>query len=158
TAFAPVFTVYGRELNLTATVGLALDDGADADHLLRKAGHVLNTAKRNGGNRVQTAHGAIDLDMGGDVSVGDLRRALERDELRGYYQPVVALNGSDTTGHEALLRWCHPTRGVLAPDSFLALLDETVLVHEVGAWVLRRACAETAARADSLDIAVNVST
>ena len=157
--FIPVFDVHGREVKLTASVGLAIDeDGIDADRLIRRAGRALTTAKRNGGNRVQTVHGAIDLAVDDDeFTVAELRDALHRDQLRMYYQPVVSLRTGEGVGHEALLRWCHPTRGPLSPDSFLPVLEQTVLVHEVGAWVLRTACRETAARPGRPDIAVNVS-
>jgi diguanylate cyclase (GGDEF)-like protein/PAS domain S-box-containing protein len=156
--FGAPFRVDGRPTNLTASVGLAIDDGGDADHLIRKAGHALTVAKRNGGNRVQTVLGALDLDVGGGgIRVVDLRNALGHGQLELYYQPVIALSDAATIGHEALLRWRHPTRGLLSPDSFLPLLEETVLLHEVGAWVLSRACADAAARRDKLEIAVNVS-
>lgn len=87
-----------------------------------------------------------------------LRRALERDELTVWFQPVLSVDDDRIVGAEALLRWHHPERGLLSPGSFMPLLEQTEAIHEVGDWVLRRACAEAARWPDpELCVWVNVS-
>jgi EAL domain-containing protein (putative c-di-GMP-specific phosphodiesterase class I) len=93
-----------------------------------------------------------------------LRRALERDELLLYYQPIVAISSGQVVGFEALLRWQHPTRGLLAPGAFLQVAEESGLIVPIGEWVLREACRTLAAWRDvgpdadrSLNMSVNVS-
>src|SRR5437879_9982354 len=70
----------------------------------------------------------------------DLRRALEREEFRNFYQPIVSLASGKIAGFEALLRWEHPTRGLLGPEEFIAVAEETGLIRELGWWNLREAC------------------
>lgn len=87
-----------------------------------------------------------------------LRRALERDELTVWFQPVLSVDDGRIVGAEALLRWHHPERGLLSPGSFMPLLEQTPAIHDVGDWVLRRACAEAAQWPDhNLGVWVNVS-
>ena len=94
---------------------------------------------------------------------GALRRGLVRDEFRVYYQPVIRFDSSEVIGFEALVRWEHPERGLLAPDDFLAVAEETGLIVPIGAWVLREACAQAASWAEEpsydipLVVSVNVS-
>jgi EAL domain-containing protein (putative c-di-GMP-specific phosphodiesterase class I) len=90
----------------------------------------------------------------------DLRSALAAEQFRLVYQPIYNLDDLSVVGVEALLRWDHPTDGVLAPDEFIPILEQTGQIREVGAWVLRQACAQMAAwhaRGDTLNVSVNVS-
>jgi diguanylate cyclase (GGDEF)-like protein len=148
-------------LTVTASIGIAAGDRAAAGELLRDADIAMYRAKWDGRNRyvvfesgmqdaVQTR---MELEM-------DLRVALENDEFFLVYQPTFDLQDMTPTGMEALLRWRSPTRGVVQPDDFIPLLEETGLITEIGKWVLEQACLQAAAwRAAGypVGIAVNVS-
>src|SRR5438094_4087714 len=89
-----------------------------------------------------------------------LRRALQRDELRVYYQPEMSSSQDRMVAVEALVRWEHPERGLLPPDDFIPLAEETGMIIEIGKWVLNQACAQVAkwrAAGAKLDVAVNIS-
>jgi diguanylate cyclase (GGDEF)-like protein len=148
-------------LTVTASVGIAAGQRAAAAGLLRDADIAMYRAKWDGKNRYavfesgmqDTVQNRMELDM-------DLHDALERDEFFLAYQPTFALSDMTPTGVEALIRWKHPTRGVVQPDEFIPLLEETGLITEVGRWVLREACGQAGAwRQDGYEIAlaVNVS-
>ncbi len=157
------FPVGGQELMVGATVGFALAPSGDlveggADSLLRHAELALQRAKiaRRG-----TFH-AFEPQMCDEVRERraleqDLRGALERGEFEIYYQPQVDLVTEAVSGFEALVRWRHPTRGLVAPDSFIPIAEETGLIVPLGAWVLARACAEAAAWPFPVRVAVNLS-
>jgi EAL domain-containing protein (putative c-di-GMP-specific phosphodiesterase class I) len=87
----------------------------------------------------------------------DLRHALERGEFQSVYQPVVELASGRVSGFEALLRWRHPSRGMVSPVEFIPVAEEMGLIVPIGAWMLRRACADAAAWPDGVRVAVNVS-
>ncbi|HEX7168702.1 MAG TPA: EAL domain-containing protein, partial [Acidimicrobiales bacterium] len=132
----------GQDIHVTASVGIAFGaPDVHVDQLLRNADLAMYTAKRNGKGR----HDVYAPEMHA-VAVerleleNDLRRAIERGELVVHYQPIVALDTLDVRGVEALVRWEHPTRGLVAPLSFIALAEETGLIEEVGRFVLARAC------------------
>ena len=148
-------------VSVTASIGIAIGEQIPAEELLRNADIAMYRAKWDGRNRYavfeadmqETLQKRMELEM-------DLREALEKDEFFLAYQPTVNLSDMHTTGMEALLRWNHPTRGVLQPDSFIPLLEEIGLITEVGKWVLEQACSQGAAwRAAGYPItmAVNVS-
>ena len=148
-------------LTVTASVGIAMGERTSAEELLRDADIAMYRAKWDGKNRYvvfetgmhDTIQSRMELEM-------DLRDALDRDEFFLVYQPTFALSDMRPTGVEALIRWRHPTRGVLQPEDFIPLLEETGLITEIGKWVLGKACAQGAAwRAAGYQIgmAVNVS-
>jgi diguanylate cyclase (GGDEF)-like protein/PAS domain S-box-containing protein len=146
-ALARPFVYQGRELSLTASVGIASSVESDADPaaLLRDADAAMYRAKERGRARYQLFDAALrdqaverlDLEL-------DLRGALERSELRVEYQPIVSLGHDRVVGAEALLRWDHPSRGPLAPGEFLDVAEETGLIVPIGEWILREACAQLA--------------
>ena len=149
------------QLTVTASVGIAVGEHTSAEELLRNADIAMYRAKWDGKNRYvvfetgmqDTLQNRMELEM-------DLREALENDEFFLAYQPTIALSDMSPTGVEALIRWKHPLRGVVQPDDFVPLLEETGLIVEVGKWVLQEACAQGAAwRAAGYPIgmAVNVS-
>ena len=151
----------GTRLIVTASVGVAMGDRATAEELLRDADIAMYRAKWEGKNgyvvfesgmqdAVQTR---MELEM-------DLRDAFEKEEFFVVYQPTFNLREMVPTGMEALIRWRHPTRGVVQPDDFVPLLEETGLIVEVGKWVLREACrqgAEWREAGRGVGVAVNVA-
>ncbi len=155
------FDVAGTTVAVTASIGIAIGDRAAPGELLRDADIALYQAKASGKNRhivfAPEMHAAVldhrQLEL-------DLRAALDRDEFFLVYQPICSLETRAVTGVEALIRWQHPSRGVVYPDVFIPLLEETGMIVEVGRWVLRTACAQAASwreRGFNLDLAVNVS-
>ncbi len=142
------FTHDARPLSLTASVGIASSNqpGADAAALLRDADAAMYRAKERGRARYEFFDTALRNQAVArlDVEVG-LRRALERDELRLEYQPVVAIDGERIVGAEALLRWDHPRRGRLAPSEFMAVAEETGLIVPMGEWVIPLVCEQMTA-------------
>jgi len=158
------FTLGARRrthISMTASIGIAAGERVSADELLRNADIAMYRAKWDGGNRYvvfeadmrKTVQKRMELEM-------DLREALEKEEFFLVYQPTVNLNDMHTTGMEALIRWKHPTRGLLQPDSFIPLLEDTGLIADVGGWVLQQACAQAAEWREAgypITMAVNVS-
>ncbi|MDQ2890800.1 MAG: EAL domain-containing protein [Gemmatimonadota bacterium] len=140
---APV-PLRGREMTVSASIGLAHADPADgADDILRNADVAMYSAKESGSARhivfEPRMHAAIveRLEL-----ASDLRGALEREELHLLFQPVVALDTGIIQGFEALSRWTHSSRGVLAPQHFIQLAEDTGLIVSIGRWVLNAACEE----------------
>jgi EAL domain-containing protein (putative c-di-GMP-specific phosphodiesterase class I) len=151
----------GRELALSASIGVAWGMRESADELLRDADLALYQAKAAGKNRyvafksaMQTAaRDRVELEM-------DLAGALERGELFLAYQPTFDLQSERINGVEALIRWQHPERGLISPEDFIPLAEEGGLIVPIGAWVLREACRQAAAWHASghpLGVSVNVS-
>ena len=125
-------------VTVTASIGIAAGDHASAEELLREADIAMYRAKWDGKNRhvvfetgmQDTVQNRMELEM-------DLREALDNDEFFLAYQPTLDLHDMSPTGVEALIRWKHPVRGIVQPDDFIPLLEETGLIVEVGKWVLR---------------------
>ncbi|HSB79623.1 MAG TPA: EAL domain-containing protein [Candidatus Methylomirabilis sp.] len=142
---APAFTIEGREVFTTASIGIAESGPTykQPEELLRDADIALYRAKELGGARYAVFDAAMH-----DRAVAllhletELRRALERQEIRIYYQPIVSLATKQLYGFETLIRWQHPTRGLLLPEEFIALAEETSLLNPIGEWMLREACSQ----------------
>lgn len=162
-SLATPFDIEGHDIFVSASIGISIypGDGQDVSTLLRHADTAMYRAKRSGG-------GFQFYEPGMEASVSDhlrmesaLRRALERNELEVYYQPKADTRTGIITGMEALLRWNHPTRGMVSPLEFIPLAEETGLIIPIGEWVLRTACAQTKVWLDagipSLNVAVNLS-
>jgi len=148
-------------LTVTASVGIAAGEHTSAEELLRNADIAMYRAKWDGKNRYavyesgmqDTIQNRMELEM-------DLREALENKEFLLAYQPTFDLRDMSPTGVEALIRWQHPVRGLIQPDDFIPLLEETGLICEIGKWVLEEACAQGAAWRSAgypIGMAVNVS-
>ncbi len=126
-------------------IGVFPDDGADATALLRLADLAMQDAKGQGGNTFRYYAPAMNARMAARFAMeADLRQALEKGELLMHYQPQVSLVNGAITGAEALLRWRHPTRGMVAPNEFIRLAEETGLVLPLGEWAIGHVCAQLA--------------
>ncbi len=161
---APPFMLGGKEVFTSASVGIALSNSAydSPDDMLRDADTAMYRAKSLGKARYEV----FDADMRASLVARlqietDLRHGLERGEFRNFYQPIVALDSGRIVGFEALLRWQHPTRGLLGPDEFIFVAEETGLIRELGWWNLREACrqlSEWKANSDNyLNFTMNVN-
>jgi len=148
-------------LTVTASIGVAAGQRASAEELLRDADIAMYRAKWDGKNRYAVFEtGMQDMAQQRMELEIDLREALEQEQFFLAYQPTLDLSDMTPTGVEALIRWRHPKRGIVQPDAFIPLLEETGLITQVGAWVLKEACRQGAAwHADGFRIAmaVNVS-
>jgi len=144
-AFEAPFVIDGHPIRISPSIGLASfpDDGDTPDRLLRGADAAMYRAKENGRNTWATyASGMSERAYDRLTLEADLHRALERRELRVGFQPIMRISDGSRQGVEALVRWSHPSFGMLAPGEFLPLADEIGLAPELDAWVLRQACLE----------------
>jgi diguanylate cyclase (GGDEF)-like protein len=142
-ALAAPFALEEHELFVTASLGIALSEPGteDPDALLRKADTALYRAKELGGAQVEVFDRAMHARALARLRLEtELRHATERDEFQVVYQPIVALDDGRVAGFEALVRWLHPARGLLAPAEFLDVAEETGLMVQIDRWVLREAC------------------
>jgi diguanylate cyclase (GGDEF)-like protein/PAS domain S-box-containing protein len=137
------FMLGGREVFTSLSIGIALSSLAyeQAEDILRDADTAMYRAKSTGKARYEI----FDADMRASVVARlqlemDLRRALEHGEFHNVYQPIVSLAAGQIVGFEALLRWQHPTRGLLGPEEFIMVAEETGLIRDLGWWNLREAC------------------
>jgi len=148
-------------VTVRASIGIAMAEETNAEELLRHADIAMYRAKWEGRNRYAVFETGMQEKMRSRLELEmDLREALAHDEFFLVYQPTIDLTTMRPRGVEALLRWRHPERGVLHPDDFLPLLEETGMIVEVGQWVLERACIQGAAWRDAghaITMAVNVS-
>jgi diguanylate cyclase (GGDEF)-like protein len=146
---------------VTASIGIAMGRTASAEELLREADIAMYRAKRDGKSRHAVFEAGMQARMQNRVELEmDLREALQRNEFFLVYQPRFALSDMSPTGVEALIRWKHPTRGVVQPEDFIPLLEETGLITDIGKWVLWEACSQGAAWRKAgypIGMAVNVS-
>ena len=164
--FESTFVVAGHEIFATASVGIALATSrhASADDLLRDAESATYRAKARGRARHEIFEPVLQARPFTPLQLEtDLRQALARGEFRLRYQPIVSLETGHVSGFEALLRWQHPTRGLLAPDTFLSLAEDTGLILPIGTWVIQESCRQVNAWRKKLrnqfqvDMSVNLS-
>ncbi|MGH6838834.1 MAG: bifunctional diguanylate cyclase/phosphodiesterase [Methylocella sp.] len=160
TLLSEPFDIEGQQALIGASVGIALApaDGETADQLLMGADIALYQAKEDGRRTFRFFEPGMDalLRARRTLELG-LRSALGAGEFEVYYQPLVTLETGVICGFEALLRWHHPLRGLLAPAQFIPLAEETGLIVPIGEWVLHQACAEAVRWPDNLKVAVNLS-
>jgi diguanylate cyclase (GGDEF)-like protein len=151
----------GRQLSLTASVGIAAGLRENADELLGDADLALYQAKAAGKNRWVVFHSAMQEAARDRLTIEmDLAEALGRNELFVVYQPTFDLQSGKVIGLEALLRWRHPTRGLLQPAEFIPIAEDSRLIVPIGRWVLHEACRQAGIwrrKGLSLEMAVNVS-
>jgi diguanylate cyclase (GGDEF)-like protein len=141
------FTIHGHQVLIGATLGISVapDDGADPDQLLKNADLALYRAKGDGRGNYRFFEAGMDARALARRTLElELRTALSRGEFELQYQPLLDIKTSTINCCEALLRWNHPQRGVVLPQEFIWLAEETGLIIPIGDWVLRRACTEVA--------------
>ena len=159
-SFAAPFVINGQAVNLAASVGIALapQDGDTIDRLLTSADLALYAAKNDRRGTVRFFETAFDHAVRDRQQMeADLRKALELGEFQLHYQPILDLRTQKFTGFEALLRWEHPTRGMVSPGEFIPVAEDLGLVGAIGEWVIREAFAEAAHWPPGYRVAVNVS-
>jgi len=163
-AVAEPFIVAGREIVVTASIGIATypGDGESPEVLLARAGSATALSKQEGGNQFAFYSPSLNERSVERLTLGSqLRNAVARSELRLEFQPKVQISTGRITGAEALVRWEHPEHGLLSPLKFIQLAEELGLISSIGEWVLEAACAQCAAwesqGLEGLKISVNVS-
>jgi len=166
-ALATPVTFSEREIAITASIGLALFDPQlhpRREDMLKDAEIAMRHAKRVGGNRIEVFRPAMRAQRSDRLALeADLRRALERGEIKVFFQPIVRLEDRTVAGFEALLRWDHPRLGRLSPAEFIPIAEETGLIIDLGIFALERTARELEAWQNALDVeppifaSVNVS-
>ena len=153
------FEIGGQRVEIGTSVGVMLADAtATADEALRNADAALYRAKADGRGTWRFFEAGMDAEMQARRTLeADLRRALIEGQFEVFYQPLIDAGTEGLTGFEALLRWNHPTRGMVSPSEFIPLAEETGLIRAIGAWVLERACTDAAGWPAHVRVAVNLS-
>jgi diguanylate cyclase (GGDEF)-like protein/PAS domain S-box-containing protein len=159
----PIF-IDNQLINVTASLGLACapEHGNNPQTLMKHAGLALHKAKANGKHQLQVFTEILNTEADYKLFVeNNLRRALTQNELEVYYQPKLCLRTGQLLGAEALLRWIHPQKGMIPPDQFIEVAEETGLIIPIGKWVARQACRMSkqlqALGFPSLQVAINLS-
>ena len=154
------YVIEGSTVSIGASIGIAISpfDGDCTDDLVRNADLALYAAKENG----RGVHRFYQPDMHAEAKDRrlleiDLREVLNGNELHLLYQPIVKADTEEVVGFEALVRWDHPVRGLVSPNSFIPIAEEIGLIPRIGEWVIRTACAEAARWPENLRLAVNLS-
>ena len=163
---AKPFNIDQREIFTTVSIGIAVSTLGyqHPEEFLRDADTAMYRAKSGGKARFEI----FDAEMRASVTrrleiETDLRYAIEREEFRNYYQPIISLESGRIVGFEALLRWQHPTRGLVGPNEFIPVAEDTGLIIPIGEWVLRKACGQISEWQEQypldppLTISVNIS-
>jgi diguanylate cyclase (GGDEF)-like protein len=163
-ALSKPFEVEGHNVYAGASIGISFfpDDGHDASDLLKKADTAMYQAKEEGRGRFAFFKQSMNVEMNRRVTLDrELRQALERNEFTLFYQPQIDLRTGRVCSAEALLRWRHPTRGILTPGHFIELCEDNGLIEKLGVWVMHEACLQHGRwHAEGVNIprvAVNVS-
>lgn len=156
--------VRGHQLVVTTSIGITVlpDDATDANTLTRNADLAMYNAKEKGRNNYQFFSEDMNVNAVNRLRVeNELRLALQRDEFELYYQPKVDIRTQKVVGVESLIRWNHPERGLVSPDQFIPIAEESGVVVEIGAWVIEEACRSSVALNEAsehpISVAVNIS-
>ena len=154
------YDIDGQRVEISTSIGITLAprDGADADQLMKQADLALYRTKTHG----RRGYSFFKPEMNDKIEVRrtfetDLRKALEKEELELFYQPIVSLKTQKVAGLEALLRWTHPARGVIPPSEIVDVAEEMGIIADLGAWALRSACIRTARWPAPVKVAINLS-
>ena len=154
------FTIGAATLHVGATIGVAVcpHDGAFEEELMRSADLALYRAKEAGrGGHAFFERWMFDQAEDHRLLEQDVRQALGGDGLTLAYQPIIDARSGEVVGREALLRWRHPKRGDIPPDQFIPIIEDAGLIHQIGDWVIREACAEAVRWDGQMRVAVNIS-
>jgi diguanylate cyclase (GGDEF)-like protein len=155
-----VIEIHGREVFVTASIGVAAGT-EEPEELLRNADLAMYEAKGQGKGRYELFQSHMHEAMAQRLELElDMRGAAERDEFLLHYQPIVELESGAVVGVEALLRWMHPSRGLIRPDEFIPIAEESGQIHALGRWVLREACQQVVdweGERGKLQLTVNLS-
>ncbi|WP_138934931.1 putative bifunctional diguanylate cyclase/phosphodiesterase [Roseovarius arcticus] len=147
-------------INMSASLGIAtsMNDGSDMNQLLQKSDLAMFRAKQDPDRNICQYDADMDMKFREKNNlIRDLRHASSNDQFELIYQLQNEVKSREPIGCEVLLRWCHPTKGIISPDEFIPIAEETGLIQDIGLWVLRTACIEAASWSSSLKIAVNVA-
>jgi diguanylate cyclase (GGDEF)-like protein len=150
----------GRKVVIGTSIGITLapHDGSDADALIRNADLALYKAKAEGRNRYRFFETSMEAEARERRELeDDMRKAISRNEFELHYQTIVDVGKRECCGAEALVRWRHPERGLISPDQFISLAEESGLIVPLGEWILRKACADAVGWPSNMTIAVNLS-
>ncbi len=163
-AIRVVFKIAKYELHVTISIGISVypNDGENYEVLLKNADTAMYCAKKNGRDNFEFFSSAMSAQALERLSLeGALRKAVENNELQLFYQPQVQIDTGKIIGMEALLRWPHPEMGMIPPDKFITLAEETGLIIPIGSWVLAEACRQNKVWQDqglmTVPVAVNLS-
>lgn len=157
---AKPFSIDGQQAAMSASIGMATapQDSEDAEDLVKSADLALYRAKTDGRNCFRAYEAEMDTQVQARRLMElDLRNAVADGELELYYQPLVNIESHTISGFEALLRWNSPKRGQVPPSVFIPLAEQTGLITQIGAWVLKQGCLEAVRWPDNLRLAVNLS-
>src|SRR5581483_7640748 len=157
---ASPYDVEGHQVVIGVSVGLSVApmDADDPDQLLKNADMALYRAKADGRGTFRFFELGMDARaQARRILELDLRAGISRGEFELYYQPIQDLKAERINGFEALIRWNHPQRGLIAPSDFIPLAEETGLIVPLGNWVLKRACQDAAGWSQDVRVAVNLS-
>ena len=154
------FDLNGHQASVGTSIGIALapEHGVEPEQLLKSADLALYNAKANGRNDFRIYHPTmLEVAHTQRSAEGELRDAIARKEFELHYQPVMDVKTRRICSAEALIRWRHPTKGLIAPDQFIPLAESTGLIVPLGEWILQRACADAASWPAHVKVAVNIS-
>ncbi|MFK7830773.1 MAG: putative bifunctional diguanylate cyclase/phosphodiesterase [Congregibacter sp.] len=163
-AFVESFDIDGRSFSVGASMGISLypNDGTDPESLLRNADAAMYQAKADGRSAYRFYSAEMTVQAHNRVTLGaELNDALEEGQLELYYQPLLSLPDEKLVGAEALIRWNHPVDGLVLPEAFISVAEESVLINRIGLWVLRQGCHQLKAWQDAgfmdLRLSINLS-
>jgi diguanylate cyclase (GGDEF)-like protein len=159
-SIARPFDLNGHTASVGTSIGIVLapEHGADPEELLKKADLALYDTKANGRNDFRFFRAEmLDVVHTQRSAESELRDAIAREEFELHYQPVVDAKTRQLCGVEALVRWRHPTKGLIAPDQFIPLAESTGLIAQLGEWVLQQACTDATSWPAHIKIAINIS-
>ncbi len=159
-AISQPFDLDGHQASVGTSIGIALapEHGIEPEELLKSADLALYSTKASGRNDFRIYHATmLEVAHTQQSAEGELREAIAREEFELHYQPVVDAKTRRVCGAEALVRWQHPIRGLIAPDQFIPLAESTGLIVPLGEWILQRACADAASWPMHVKVAINIS-